>query len=60
MRHQQPGFGRAAYALTCKTVGIPSILVTSAGIAGPNASMESYGIDDWHRVIDINLNGLSM
>ena len=47
----------AAYALTCKTVGIPSILVNSAGIAGPNAPMDSYGIEDWHRVMDINLNG---
>ena len=33
------------------------ILVNSAGIAGPNAPLESYGVEDWHRVIDINLNG---
>ena len=38
-------------------LGTPSVLVNSAGIAGPNAPLESYGIEDWHRVIDINLNG---
>ena len=47
----------AAYARTCDLLGTPSILVNSAGIAGPNAPLESYGIEDWHRVIDINLNG---
>ena len=47
----------AAYALTCDAMGTPSILVNSAGIAGPNAPMDSYGIGDWHRVMDINLNG---
>ena len=47
----------AAYARTCDLLGTPSILVNSAGIAGPNAPMDSYGIGDWHRVMDINLNG---
>ena len=40
----------AAYARSCDTLGTPSILVNSAGIAGPNAPLESYGVDDWHRV----------
>ena len=47
----------AAYARTCDSFGTPSILVNSAGIAGQNAPLESYGVEDWHRVIDINLNG---
>ena len=47
----------AAYARSCDTLGTPSILVNSAGIAGPNAPLESYGVDDWHRVVDVNLNG---
>ena len=47
----------AAYDRTCDLLGTPSILINSAGIAGPNESLESYGIEDWHRVIDINLNG---
>ena len=48
---------QAAYKLTCDTVGVPVIAVNCAGIAGPNAPVESYDVDAWHRVIDINLNG---
>lgn len=33
------------------------ILVHSAGIAGKNAPLDDYQIDEWRRVIDINLNG---
>ena len=47
----------AAYATTCDEVGVASILVNSAGIAGPNASVEDYDTAQWHRVIDINLHG---
>lgn len=47
----------AAYAATCEKVGVPTILVNSAGIAGPNAPVETYDIDAWHKVVDINLNG---
>jgi NAD(P)-dependent dehydrogenase (short-subunit alcohol dehydrogenase family) len=34
-----------------------SILVNSAGIAGAAAPLDSYDIDMWKRIIDINLNG---
>ncbi len=34
-----------------------SILVNSAGIAGPNHPLEAYPVNEWQRVIDINLNG---
>jgi len=33
------------------------ILVNSAGIAGKNAPLEDYEIDEWRRVIDIDLTG---
>ncbi|SLN17987.1 SDR family NAD(P)-dependent oxidoreductase [Roseisalinus antarcticus] len=46
-----------AHAKTEAASGPVSILVNSAGIAGPNAELCDYGLDDWRRVIDINLNG---
>ncbi len=33
------------------------ILVVSAGITGPNATVAEYPVDAWRQVIDINLNG---
>ena len=40
-----------------KTLGSLDILVHSAGIAGKNAPLDEYEIDEWRRVIDIDLNG---
>ena len=37
--------------------GPVSILVNSAGIAGPNATLDAYDLGWWKKVIDINLNG---
>ena len=37
--------------------GPVSICVNSAGIAGPNASLDAYDVGWWKKVIDINLNG---
>ena len=34
-----------------------SILVNSAGIAGGNATLEDYDIEEWRRVVEVNLNG---
>ena len=34
-----------------------SILVNSAGIAGMNAPVEEYPVDEWCRIIELNLNG---
>ena len=42
---------------THEKAGPVSILVNSAGIAGPTAALADYPVDAWHRVIDINLNG---
>ena len=36
----------------------PDLLVCSAGITGPNATTWAYDIEDWHRVFDLNVNGL--
>lgn len=46
-----------AAARTEAESGPISILVNSAGIAGPNHALDVYPLDDWKRVIDINLNG---
>jgi 2-dehydro-3-deoxy-L-rhamnonate dehydrogenase (NAD+) len=48
---------KAALEVTLKTAGAVDILINSAGITGPNATLWEYPIDDWKRVIDINLNG---
>ncbi len=34
------------------------ILVNNAGIGGPNAPAWEYSIEDWHRVLDVNLSGV--
>jgi NAD(P)-dependent dehydrogenase (short-subunit alcohol dehydrogenase family) len=34
------------------------ILIASAGITGPNATLWEYPVDAWQQVIDVNLNGL--
>ncbi len=47
----------AAQARTEERLGPVSILVNSAGVAGPNHPLESYPPDEWRRVVDINLNG---
>lgn len=48
---------QAAHAVTCEALGSPGILVNSAGIAGPNATVEDYDVDEWRKVIEINLTG---
>lgn len=48
---------KAAYARTCAEVGVPTILVNSAGVAGPNATVEDYDPAAWKQVLDINLTG---
>jgi 3-oxoacyl-[acyl-carrier protein] reductase len=34
------------------------VLVNNAGIAGPTASVETYPVDAWHRVVEVNLFGV--
>jgi NAD(P)-dependent dehydrogenase (short-subunit alcohol dehydrogenase family) len=47
----------AAHAAVEKDVGPVSILLNSAGIAGKNAPLDEYGLDEWRKVIEVNLNG---
>jgi 3-oxoacyl-[acyl-carrier protein] reductase len=44
-------------ARTEQDIGAVDIVVNSAGIAGMNATVEEYPVEEWNRVIDINLNG---
>lgn len=46
-----------AVAAVQAALGRIDILVHSAGIAGKNAPLDEYEIDEWRRVIDIDLNG---
>ena len=41
-----------------KAFGRIDILVCSAGITGPNATLIDYPLADWQQVMDINLTGL--
>jgi 3-oxoacyl-[acyl-carrier protein] reductase len=48
---------QAAHAEVEKSVGPVSILLNSAGIAGKNAPLDEMDLDEWRKVIEINLNG---
>ncbi|RWL22896.1 MULTISPECIES: SDR family NAD(P)-dependent oxidoreductase [Mesorhizobium] len=43
---------------TIDALGAVDILVTSAAITGPNMTTWDYSVEDWLRVIDINVNGV--
>ncbi len=47
----------AAMEETLARAGVPTILVNSAGIAGPNTLIEDYPLDDWHQIMEINTTG---
>ncbi len=49
--------GAAAEAVKSE-FGRIDILVCNAGIAGMNATVWEYPVDEWRRVIDIDLNGV--
>ncbi|HEV7277332.1 MAG TPA: SDR family NAD(P)-dependent oxidoreductase [Devosiaceae bacterium] len=46
-----------AVETTEQALGRIDILVHSAGIAGKNAPLDEYDLDEWRRVIEIDLNG---
>ncbi|MFN4142239.1 SDR family NAD(P)-dependent oxidoreductase [Aestuariivirga sp.] len=48
---------QAAAEETVRQLGGIDILVNSAGIAGPTATVVDLKMEDWHRTIAINLNG---
>lgn len=49
---------RSAAARTMAEMGGIDILVCNAGIAGMNATVAEYPVDEWRRIMDINLNGV--
>ncbi len=49
---------RSAAARTAAEMGRIDILVNNAGIAGMNATVADYPVEEWRRVIDIDLNGV--
>ncbi len=53
-----PAQVEAAMTATVAALGRLDILVCSAGITGPVAAVRDYRVEDWQRVIDVNLNGL--
>src|SRR5215469_8033970 len=48
---------RAAEA-AFRTGGRLDILIASAGITGPTSSLWEYPVEEWRRVIDVDLNGI--
>lgn len=48
----------AATAATVARLGTIDILVTSAGIAGPNHKLWEYPINAWNQIMDVNLTGV--
>jgi 2-dehydro-3-deoxy-L-rhamnonate dehydrogenase (NAD+) len=51
--------GSVKAALAASLAALPQIdcLITSAGITGPNTTIELYPIGDWRRVIEVDLTG---
>ena len=47
-----------AFEATLERVSHIDILVNNAGIAGPTIPLWEYPIDDWRRVVDVDLNGI--
>lgn len=52
------GLVEMAASATEAAHGRIDILVANAGIAGANATVADYPIDEWRRIIDINLTGV--
>ncbi len=52
------GAVRSAAARTEAEMGRIDILVNNAGISGVNAPLADYPVEEWRRVIDLNLSGV--
>jgi NAD(P)-dependent dehydrogenase (short-subunit alcohol dehydrogenase family) len=53
----EAGAVESAAALTAEALGGIDILVANAGIAGRNDTVWQYPVDEWRRVLDVNLTG---
>ena len=49
---------RSAAARTHATMGKVDILVANAGISGPNAPVADYEVEEWRKIMAINLDGV--
>jgi 3-oxoacyl-[acyl-carrier protein] reductase len=49
---------RSAAARTAAEMGRIDIMVNNAGIAGMNTTVADYPVDEWRRIIELNLNGV--
>jgi len=49
---------KSATARTHATVGKIDILIANAGVAGANATVADYDVDEWRKVMSINLDGV--
>ena len=49
---------KAAADEVANRFGRIDVLVANAGIAGPNATVADYPVEEWKSVVDINLNGV--
>lgn len=45
-----------AYAIA--ETGALHLMINNAGIGGPLAPLGAYALEDWHKVIDVNLHGV--
>lgn len=54
----QPASVESALLQTMQAMGGVDVLVASAGITGPTVPLADYPIEDWRRVIDVNLHGV--
>lgn len=45
-------------AFAVETCGGLHLAVNNAGIGGPSETLADYPLDGWHKVIDVNLNGV--
>jgi 3-oxoacyl-[acyl-carrier protein] reductase len=48
---------QAATARVEAELGSLDIVVNSAGVAGPNYTLDEFPLDEWRRVVEVNLNG---
>ena len=48
---------QAATAQVEAELGSLDIVVNSAGVAGPNYALDEFPLDEWRRVVEVNLNG---
>ncbi|MCB1743864.1 MAG: SDR family oxidoreductase [Gammaproteobacteria bacterium] len=55
---RDPQAVQAAVDSTIESLGRIDIAINNAGIAGPSVRAWDYPIDEWQRVIDIDLNGV--